>query len=87
MAGKYSAKDVAVAYQISLTAAENRLSRAYKFGWLSRRKYEGAYWYSLSQKAWDFYYTYGSFIEGNPWYRWGAMKKPLYYPNIVPWNP
>jgi hypothetical protein len=80
-----TAWDVSTGLLITITAAHNRLFRAHKQGWLRRRKIDGVYRYSWSYKAWDFFDKYGSFTDGNPWYRCGAMKKPLYYPSIVPW--
>jgi DNA-binding transcriptional regulator PaaX len=70
-----NSNEVAEAFGISATAAQNRLSRAHNFGWLIKEKIEGVFYYYLSQKAWDFYATYGSFID-HPWYGWGAKKNP-----------
>ena len=63
-----NAREVAERLGISIQAAENRLRRTHKSGWLNRRKYEGIYYYSLSEKAWKFYDKYGSFID-QPWYK------------------
>ena len=63
-----SAREIAGKFGISIHAAENRLRRAHKSGWLNRRKFEGVYYYSPSEKAWEFYEKHGSFID-HPWYR------------------
>ncbi|MCX6814302.1 MAG: hypothetical protein NTY20_01460 [Candidatus Aenigmarchaeota archaeon] len=71
------AKEIADAFQVPLTTAENRLKRAYRSGWLGREKYEGAYWYSLTEKAWAFWAECGeSFTLNNPWFGWGVKKGP-----------
>lgn len=74
-----NARIVAEWFGISMGAAQNRLKRAYDSGWLNRRKVEGAYYYSLSEKAWDFHYKYGSFIN-QPYYGYDPSKK---LPEIV----
>lgn len=65
--GELNSREIAERFGVSIEAAQNRLRRAHKAGWLNRRKFEGVFYYSLSEKAWDFYDQHGSFID-HPWY-------------------
>ncbi len=66
-----TAWEYATAFDIAIHTARVRMLRANLWGWLYRRKDGGIYFYSLSQKAWEFYEKFGSFTE-HPYYGWGS---------------
>jgi len=87
LGGYATAWEVADGFQISIYCARVRLKRAVDYGWLQRKKEmingQMVYAYFLTQKAWDFYDKYGSFLDGNPFYGHGPSRKPPVIVNLV----